>query len=373
MNLKLTSNTPDSSFEDLKWKFALQNSGIGFWDWDSKTNKVFYSKESKKIIGFEEDEISSEATEWDSRVHPEDIENYYEDFNKHIIGENPNYENIHRVLHKDNTYRWILDKGKVIEYDENNKPVRIIGTHTDITKQKDAEYSLKRSIDLVTTQNKKLQSFAHIVSHNLKEFSGNFETVLGFHEEAESEAEKHEMFRHLKTISKSLSNTIKNLRKIVSVQSDKDVTESKLSVKKEVNTAIEGMSFLIAESSTVIYNNIEGDCKVRFSSSYFQSIMQNLISNAIKYKHPERKPEIKISSFCNDNYLKITIADNGQGIDLDKFGKDVFGLYKTFHNNKNSEGVGLYLVKSQLEAFGGDITIDSQVDIGTTFTITIPK
>ena len=101
--------------------------------------------------------------------------------------------------------------------------------------------------------------------------------------------------------------------------------------------------------------------------------MHNLITNAIKYKHPDRSPEITISSNCTKDNLELTITDNGLGLDLDKYGNDVFGLYKTFHNNKDAEGVGLYLIKSQLEAFGGTIGIESIKDVGTTFNITIPK
>ena len=101
--------------------------------------------------------------------------------------------------------------------------------------------------------------------------------------------------------------------------------------------------------------------------------MHNLITNAIKYKHPDRKPEITISSNCNNDYLQLMISDNGLGLDLEKYGNDVFGLYKTFHKNKDAEGVGLYLIKSQLEAFGGKITIESTKDVGSTFNIKIPK
>jgi len=373
MKINENAKNEDSTFEELKWKFALQNSGIGLWDWNSKTSKVFYSKESKQIIGFNEDEISSEASEWDKRVHRDDIDDYYEDFNNHINGDNPEYKNIHRILHKDNTYRWILDQGKIIEYDDNGKPVRIIGTHTDITKQKETERSLKKSIDLITVQNNRLQSFAHIVSHNLKEYASNFESIITFHDEADTQAEKQEMFRHLRTVSKALSKTLLNLRQIVSVQSKKHVKGSVISVSHEVNLAVNDLSYLIAESSTILYNNVEHDCNICFSSSYFQSIMHNLITNAIKYKHPDRKPEITISSNCTKDNLELTITDNGLGLDLDRYGNEVFGLYKTFHKNKDAEGVGLYLIKSQLEAFGGTITINSTKDVGSTFNIIIPK
>ncbi|WP_281846558.1 sensor histidine kinase [Olleya namhaensis] len=365
--------TEENTLENQKWKFALENSGIGVWDWNAKTNVVIYSKESKKIIGFKDDEIGSEASEWDDRVHREDRADYYEDFNDHITGVNSNYVNIHRVLHKDETYRWILDQGKIIDRDLAGNPLRIVGTHTDITKQKEAELSLKKSIDVITDQNNKLKSFAHIVSHNLKQHAGNFESILKFHEEADSDAEKQEMFRHLRTVSKSLSKTLNSLSKIVTLQSKESIRDKNIEIDKEVNAVIEELTFIISESSTIIYNNVRNNCNVYFSANYLHSILQNLITNAIKYKHPNRSPVITIDSDCIDDDLELTISDNGKGIDLEKFGKDIFGLYKTFHHNEDAEGVGLYLVKNQVEAFGGTITIDSKIDVGTTFKIRIPN
>ncbi|WP_282068046.1 sensor histidine kinase [Olleya namhaensis] len=365
--------TEENTLENQKWKFALENSGIGVWDWNAKTNVVIYSKESKKIIGFKDDEIGSEASEWDNRVHREDRADYYEDFNDHITGVNSNYINIHRVLHKDDTYRWILDQGKIIDRDTAGNPLRIVGTHTDITKQKEAELSLKKSIDVITDQNNKLKSFAHIVSHNLKQHAGNFESILKFHEEADSDAEKQEMVRHLRTVSKSLSKTLNSLSQIVTLQSKESIRDKNIKIGKEVNAVIEELTFIISESSTIIYNNVRSNCNVYFSASYLHSILQNLITNAIKYKHPDRNPVITIDSDCIDDDLELTISDNGKGIDLEKFGKDIFGLYKTFHHNEDAEGVGLYLVKNQVEAFGGTISIDSKIDVGTTFKIRIPN
>ena len=365
--------TKENALENQKWKFALENSAIGVWDWNAKTNVVIYSKESKQMIGFEDHEISSEASEWDNRVHREDRADYYEDFNDHITGKNPNYVNIHRVLHKDETYRWILDQGQIIERDMHGNPARIVGTHTDITKQKEAEFSVKKSIDVITDQNNKLKSFAHIVSHNLKQHSGNFESILKFHEDADSEAEKQEMIRHLRTVSKSLSKTLNSLSQIVTLQSKESIRDKNIKIDKEVNDVIEELTFIISESSAVIYNNVRNNCNVYFSTSYLHSILQNLITNAIKYKHPDRNPIITIDSDCIDDDLELTISDNGKGIDLEKFGKDIFGLYKTFHHNEDAEGVGLYLVKNQVEAFGGTITIDSKIDVGTTFKIRIPN
>ncbi len=130
---------------ELRWKFAVEGNADGLWDWNLITNEVFFSTQWKKMLGFSENEIQGSLQEWDNRVHPDDKEKVYQDINKHINGEADFYENEHRVLCKDNTYKWILDRGKIISYTSDNKPERIIGTHSDISGRKKTEEALKES------------------------------------------------------------------------------------------------------------------------------------------------------------------------------------------------------------------------------------
>ncbi|MBN1414873.1 MAG: PAS domain S-box protein [Bacteroidales bacterium] len=121
---------------EMRWQFSVDGSGLGLWDWNTATNKVFFSKQWKNMLGYEEHEIMNTLEEWDKRVHPDDKERVYADINKHIEGITPIYQNEHRVLCKNGQYKWILDRGKVVTWSEDGKPLRIIGTHTDIDVQK---------------------------------------------------------------------------------------------------------------------------------------------------------------------------------------------------------------------------------------------
>lgn len=365
-------------FEKLKWQFALENSNIGIWDWDNTNNldRVFFSKESKRILGYKEEEgdhFGSSSQDWNDRVHPDDREKYFQDFQDHLNGIHPIYENEHRILCNDGTYKWISDKGKIIERDPNGNALRIIGTHTDITLYVQNEEKLKKTLDLITSQNKKLKNFAHIVTHNLKEHSGNFESLLQFYDESESDSDRKELINYMKTLSVSLSKTISNLNQIVSVESKKEINIEKIYLVNYIESVTKVLDVFIKNSNTTIINSIDNSLFIYFSPAYTESIIQNLLSNAIKYKHPDRDPVINLNaSIVNDNII-LKVKDNGLGIDLDKYGGEVFGLYRTFHSNHNSEGVGLYLVKSQVESFGGKIEIESTVNVGTTFIITIPN
>lgn len=363
----------DSNYNELKWEFALKNSNIGIWDFNADVNRVFYSEESKKIIGFDTEEFGSNPNDWNDRVHPDDKEKYLQDFMDHLNGLNPIYENEHRVLCKDGTYKWILDKGKIIERDANNNPIRIIGTHSDITVQKESELAISKSLKLITQQNKRLKNFAHIVTHNLKSHSGNFENLLEFYKEADSISEKEELINHLTTVSNSLSKTIGNLNQIVSIQVKKNDAVENLNVFNYINNALKLQEVSIEKTNTVILNKVDHEINLEFNPAYLESIFQNLISNAIKYKHPDRNPYIEFNSKITNENIMITIEDNGLGIDLDKYGNDIFNLYRTFHKNEDSEGVGLYLIKNQIESFGGTIEVESKINIGSIFTITLPN
>jgi len=128
-----------------RWKFALEGAGDGVWDWDLQNNKLFFSNQWKAMLGYQPEEITNEFDEWEKRVHPDDLAKTYEDIQKHLNGETAVYQNEHRLRFKDGSYRWILDRGKIISFDKNGKPVRFVGIHTDITNRKLSEELLRES------------------------------------------------------------------------------------------------------------------------------------------------------------------------------------------------------------------------------------
>lgn len=123
---------------------VLEGSQLGFWDWNAVTNEVYFSSTWKEMLGYTEDEVGNELSEWDKRVHPDDKEAVYADLNAHLEGKTPFYENEHRVLCKDGSYKWILDRGKVMSRTEDGKPLRVTGTHADITEKKEIELEKQR-------------------------------------------------------------------------------------------------------------------------------------------------------------------------------------------------------------------------------------
>ncbi|WP_298304137.1 PAS domain-containing sensor histidine kinase [Flavobacterium sp.] len=357
----------DQTINEIRNQFAVSASGIGIWDWDLVTNQVYYSQESLKILEMDDFSFAiSTPEEWDEKVHPDDRDLYFGNIKKHFENEIPYYETCHRIL-CNGKYKWILDRGKVVLRDDEGKPLRIVGTHTDISSQKEREQNLEETIVLINNQKNKLLNFAYIVSHNLKNHAGNLGTLIKLNEN--KMFEQNEFLSYIKTVSNELSSTIDNLSDLIKVQNNQNINKEQLNLnvylKKVFNILMED----VHHSKVNIVNLVSIDETVFFNPAYLESILLNLTSNAIRYSSPDREPKITYSVYSVDGYKVLKIEDNGVGIDLERYGDHLFGLFKTFHSNKDSNGIGLHITKNQIEALGGKIEVESTVDKGSVFKV----
>jgi diguanylate cyclase (GGDEF)-like protein/PAS domain S-box-containing protein len=129
---------------EFRWKFAIEGTGDGLWDWDIPNNTVYFSKTWKTMLGYSEGDISNNLSEWERLVHPDDLHDTMIAVQEHLDGKTPAYINEHRLLCKNGSYKWILDRGLVVSRDEQGKPLRAIGTHTDITERKQMEEFIRQ-------------------------------------------------------------------------------------------------------------------------------------------------------------------------------------------------------------------------------------
>ncbi|MDR7211352.1 PAS domain-containing protein [Flavobacterium piscis] len=353
-----------------RFQFALEASTTGIWDWDMVNNTVFYSSLSLKILELVSTDIFDNPERWDKIVHPDDLPKYYSDIQEHFDNKIPYYENYHRVMTSSGKYKWILDRGKVIERDENGKPLRVIGTHTDISEQKEKEIELLKTMKLYSDQNSRLLNFSHIVSHNLKTQAGNITSILDFIDLDEEKQTINEMLLHLRTVSNDLNDTILNLTQVVQVQNNVNIIVKSLKLSHYINKTISAIKVYNSDSKVVIINNVPEYVKVDFNPAYLESVLLNFTTNAIKYAHPDRNPIVVFDyGVDEDGHKALKISDNGLGIDLSRYGELLFGMYKTFHKHKEARGIGLYITKNQIEAMKGKVFVESEVGIGTTFKI----
>ncbi|KAF0203293.1 MAG: PAS domain-containing [Bacteroidetes bacterium] len=157
-------NSRDALAEsELRWKFAIHGNGDGLWDWNVKTGEVYFSDNWKSMLGFKPEELKNNLDTWESRVHPEEIDWVTEKIQEYFDGKTPNYETEHRVKCKDGKYKWILDRGIALEYDADGKPIRLIGTHHDITGKKVAEEEIRRKNKTLDANNRFLNDILGMI------------------------------------------------------------------------------------------------------------------------------------------------------------------------------------------------------------------
>jgi len=352
-----------------RYQFALEASKKGIWDYNLKTGKVYFSKESLDILQLNDLDNIDTNEKWDARIHPDDLESYLSNIQLHKENKLPYFENTKRVLAKDGTYKWVLSRGKISERDNKGNPLRIIGTHSDVTSNKEKEHELLHNLDIIVEQNNRLLNFAHIVSHNLRSHTGNFKMLLDFIEETDDLETREECIGHLKTTSNALSETIDHLKELVDIHNTIVHKKEDLNLRLFLNQTLEVLSREITENKVKIVNKIGEKETIKFNPAYLESLFLNFTTNAIKYSHPERIPEIIYSSSREKGKIVLFIKDNGLGINLEKHGEKLFGMYKTFHKNNDARGIGLFITKNQIESMGGSIEVESKVNVGTTFKI----
>lgn len=221
--------------------------------------------------------------------------------------------------------------------------------------------------------NNELQQFSYTVSHNLRGPVASLTGLLSLFDQSNLNKTNEEIFNHLKDSVSTLDGTIKDLGNIIDIRNDITRIRQKLSLKAEVEDITKLLKNDIKEKNTSLTFDFHSHPIIYSVRPMLRSILYNLISNGIKYRSPERKPLIHITSSSDDQWVKIVIEDNGLGIDMEAFGSKLFGLYKRFHTHTEGRGLGLFLVKLQVEALGGTIEVESTLHKGTTFTLCFPK
>ena len=267
-----------------------------------------------------------------------------------------------------NNIIWV--RAKVIPViDDYGKCITLRGIFQDIDIIKRNGVNMQSSITLLDDQNKRLQNFAYIVSHNLRSHAGNLKFMVNLFEETKVDNDKEEIFSHIKTISDSLSATMTHLDEIVKIQSEITKERKAVNFQTIFDNVIATLGANIKASDAQITADFGEVSEISYIPAYLESIFQNLLTNAIKYQHPDRKPVINCHTKKDGDHIYLVCEDNGLGIDLKRFGDQLFGMYRTFHQNKDAKGIGLFITRNQVEALGGSINVESTVNAGTKFTI----
>ena len=238
-----------------------------------------------------------------------------------------------------------------------------------VSTNKNLERIVAERTKYLTKQNNQLEDFAHIVSHNLRGPISNLKSLLSFYNQEESNQEQNILIEKFKITVTNLESTFNELLEVVSIRHESKKEKEELAFEKVIKKLMQTYQGQIMETKAKVTYNFSAAKLIKYSSVYLESIMQNLLSNAIKYRSPERDPIIHFETRKVGDAIWLTVSDNGLGINMKRNRKRLFGLHKTFHKHPEAKGVGLFITKAQVEAMGGEISAESQENIGTTFTI----
>lgn len=272
------------------------------------------------------------------------------------------------LKHKNGEIKWILSTRKGL-FDKHGNFMGIIGVSHDITNRKQIELEQALLAEELSKQNKELQQFSYIVSHNLRAPVVNIRSFLNLLELNDIRDEwNNEIIGKLDIAIQRLESTLEDLINAISFRKDTIVPKSEIHLESFSNGIIQSIEHQFKKADAEIEMDFSKSPTILYLPFHLENILMNLFTNAIKYKKPDLPLKLVIQSYNENQFIVIEVSDNGLGIDLAKFEDRIFGLYQRFHENvSDGRGIGLYLIKNQLKAMGGDLLIKSQVGVGSTF------
>ncbi len=277
---------------------------------------------------------------------------------------------------KDGTDYWV-DTTIVPFLNQQGKPYQYVAIRSDITERKRGEEQIRlnnenalRNANMLEAKNIQLVDFCNIVSHNLRAPLINIAMLVDYIEQSDNEVERLEVLGKIKPVVNHLMEVFNELVESIQVKQDTGIESERLVVQEYLDKVLVGYETQIADYKAIIETDFKEAPEVYFPHKYLESLLTNLISNALKYHSPDREPVIRVKTRKTaPKTIQLTVSDNGLGIDMVLHKDQIFKIRKTFHRHADAKGFGLFMTKTQVEALGGSIWVESMPDVGSTFFI----
>ena len=356
------SSSKTEPFNSFYYKELAKLTASGGWRVNFKEKTSFLDTEARRILKTPKEFVPSlrNAMEFFAPEHQDLAAKTFYD-----CGNGKSFSIVIKMMTYNKQSFWAKAIGTPI-YSSTHEIIGIQGVFQDINEEKLKELNLEKSLRTIESQNSRMFNFAYIISHNLRSHASNLNLTMELLKDASPEDEgdlKDNLFK----ISESLNNTVEHLNEIVSAQ-NKSLKE-KVHFSEILKSVLNSLYLRIRESEADVFSEFSEVPSIEYIPFYMESILMNLISNAIKYRHPDRKPVIDLYTYMEGGKPCLMVKDNGLGINLKKYGNKIFNMYQTFHDREDAVGIGLFIVKNQVEMLQGTIEVESTVDLGTTFII----
>ena len=353
-----------------RWQFAIDGAREGVWDYDEDTQKMFFSRRWKEMIGYEEAEIGSAVAEWTGRIHPEDKDRVMQAVIAYREGVTAAYETEHRLRHKLGHWIWVLDRGKIVQRSPDGSPRRVVGTQTDITQMKLAEQTLRDKQALALASRAKsefLSRMSHEMRTPLNAVIG-FTQLLQLQHQTLTPAKVQEFAGHVMDASQHLLVLVNDVLDLQRVEEGRLSAELvALSLKEVVESTLTLLRPLSQQAGIVLTAEIPADAFVRADRQRAQQVLINLLSNAIKYNRTNGWVRVTLQK-APAGWLRVAVEDGGRGLGTEQLSR-LFQPFERLGRETSSvqgSGLGLVIARRIAEEMGGALALSSVEGIGTT-------
>ena len=383
---------------EMRWKYALDAGGHGVWDWHVDTGYVDFSPTLIRMLGYDEADFGPDVSEWSRRVHPDDLAATEAALQAHLAGETPGYASVHRLRCKDGGWKWTLDCGAVFERDAAGKPLRMLGTHTDITAQMEAEARLRESEAEIRALNADLEAKvaartaearaasaakSEFLAHMSHEIRTPMNAVLGLVQVMEKSPlppAQRDLIERIRTAGHSLLLLLNDILDFSKIEAGQLQLEARPFVLTPLLDQLDTLLGATARAKGLRFTTDAAplpDGALVGDPLRLEQILTNLIGNAIKFTDQgEVRLSIRPLEQADDNArLRFEITDTGIGIApavlphlFDAFKQADTGIGRRF----GGTGLGLAISKRLVDLMGGTLGVDSQEGLGSTFWCELP-
>lgn len=354
---------------EARLKMAIENTEAGLWDWNISTGAVYFNDSWCRMLGYDRAEVEPSVKAWEKLVHPDDMPGVEKTLADHLEGRTDIYQTMHRLRTKGGEWKWVLDKGRIIEWDQEGKPRRAIGTHIDIDNQKRTEDALR-----VASATK--DKFFSIIAHDLRGPIGTMMQISELLSEKSFVDEKtwDSFIESQKVLSKNTYRLLENLLNWARYNSNQIIPQPKqLDLGALLNEGVSDSRPVAAKKGIQLVADI-GPCEAFADEEMIKLVVRNLLSNALKFTPQGGRISVKLSSEANR--VTVKVSNTGSGITRENIAEilseDKF--YTTYGTEREKgTGLGLKLCKNFIGANNGAFHIESVADRETSFSFTLPS
>ncbi len=364
-----------------RWQFALEGSNLGVWDWNAASNKVYFSPRWKTMLGYAEHEIGDSLDEWESRLHPEDRARCHVDLQRHFRGETPIYVNEHRMRAKDGSWLWVLDRGKVIEWTPDHQPLRVIGTHFDITEQRAAEEE-RAQLQRQLQHAQKLEAVGQLTGGIAHDFNNILGAILGYTGltlDRFSPQLPEKAISYLHEVRKAGERARDLIRKMLAFARGGGGEAQVLDPRPLVKEVIKMLASTLPSSLELREQIATEVPAIHIDPVQLHQVLTNLVINARDATDGQGHIEVGLRTttlggetcdICHQpirgEFVELYVKDDGSGIAPEVLPK-IFDPFFTTKEVGRGSGMGLAMVMGILREHDAHVLVETRAGAGTTF------